>query len=121
MVQGGDPTGTGKGGTSIYGQKLYVAPPSPVTVLLVQLLTQNKPPTSIPNPAKTRSTQNYGSQVPESWQWPTRAPTQTVRYVPFLTNDTNLDCRLTTFAARNLLFSRFAILYDAGSDAILGQ
>lgn len=24
MVQGGDPTGTGKGGTSIYGQKLYV-------------------------------------------------------------------------------------------------
>jgi peptidyl-prolyl cis-trans isomerase-like 1 len=23
MVQGGDPTGTGKGGTSIYGQKLY--------------------------------------------------------------------------------------------------
>lgn len=25
MVQGGDPTGTGKGGTSIYGQKLYVA------------------------------------------------------------------------------------------------
>jgi cyclophilin family peptidyl-prolyl cis-trans isomerase len=26
MVQGGDPTGTGKGGTSIYGQKLYVYP-----------------------------------------------------------------------------------------------
>lgn len=25
MVQGGDPTGTGRGGTSIYGQKLYVA------------------------------------------------------------------------------------------------
>ena len=25
MVQGGDPTGTGKGGTSIYGQKLYVS------------------------------------------------------------------------------------------------
>jgi peptidyl-prolyl cis-trans isomerase-like 1 len=25
MVQGGDPTGTGKGGTSMYGQKLYVA------------------------------------------------------------------------------------------------
>ena len=24
MVQGGDPTGTGRGGTSIYGQKLYV-------------------------------------------------------------------------------------------------
>jgi len=24
MVQGGDPTGTGKGGTSVYGQKLYV-------------------------------------------------------------------------------------------------
>lgn len=24
MVQGGDPTGTGKGGTSMYGQKLYV-------------------------------------------------------------------------------------------------
>jgi len=23
MVQGGDPTGTGRGGTSIYGQKLY--------------------------------------------------------------------------------------------------
>lgn len=24
MVQTGDPTGTGRGGTSIYGQKLYV-------------------------------------------------------------------------------------------------
>lgn len=24
MVQGGDPTGTGRGGTSIYGQRLYV-------------------------------------------------------------------------------------------------
>jgi cyclophilin family peptidyl-prolyl cis-trans isomerase len=24
MVQGGDPTGTGRGGTSIYGEKLYV-------------------------------------------------------------------------------------------------
>ncbi|KAF9242097.1 cyclophilin-like domain-containing protein [Melanogaster broomeanus] len=24
MVQGGDPTGTGRGGTSIYGQKFYV-------------------------------------------------------------------------------------------------
>ena len=24
MIQGGDPTGTGRGGTSIYGQKLYV-------------------------------------------------------------------------------------------------
>ncbi len=24
MVQGGDPTGTGRGGTSVYGQKLYV-------------------------------------------------------------------------------------------------
>lgn len=23
MIQGGDPTGTGRGGTSIYGQKLY--------------------------------------------------------------------------------------------------
>jgi len=25
MVQGGDPTGTGRGGTSIYGQKLCVS------------------------------------------------------------------------------------------------
>lgn len=25
MIQGGDPTGTGRGGTSIYGQKLCVA------------------------------------------------------------------------------------------------
>lgn len=25
MIQGGDPTGTGRGGTSIYGQKLYVS------------------------------------------------------------------------------------------------
>ena len=25
MIQGGDPTGTGRGGTSIYGQRLYVA------------------------------------------------------------------------------------------------
>jgi peptidyl-prolyl cis-trans isomerase-like 1 len=24
MIQGGDPTGTGRGGTSIYGQRLYV-------------------------------------------------------------------------------------------------
>ena len=37
MVQGGDPTGTGKGGTSIYGQKLYVAhqfasPPTAVQI-----------------------------------------------------------------------------------------
>lgn len=24
MIQGGDPTGTGRGGTSIYGQKLCV-------------------------------------------------------------------------------------------------
>ena len=30
MVQGGDPTGTGKGGTSIYGQKLYVTTPKPI-------------------------------------------------------------------------------------------
>lgn len=29
MVQGGDPTGTGRGGTSIYGPKLYVTPPPP--------------------------------------------------------------------------------------------
>lgn len=27
MVQGGDPTGTGRGGTSIYGQRLYVSHP----------------------------------------------------------------------------------------------
>ena len=26
MIQGGDPTGTGRGGTSIYGQRLYVLP-----------------------------------------------------------------------------------------------
>jgi cyclophilin family peptidyl-prolyl cis-trans isomerase len=26
MIQGGDPTGTGRGGTSIYGQKLCVMP-----------------------------------------------------------------------------------------------
>lgn len=28
MIQGGDPTGTGRGGTSIYGQKLCVTEPS---------------------------------------------------------------------------------------------
>ena len=34
MVQGGDPTGTGRGGTSIYGQKLYVShSPCPPVVL----------------------------------------------------------------------------------------
>jgi peptidyl-prolyl cis-trans isomerase-like 1 len=32
MVQGGDPTGTGKGGTSIYGQKLYVTYNLPANV-----------------------------------------------------------------------------------------
>jgi peptidyl-prolyl cis-trans isomerase-like 1 len=32
MVQGGDPTGTGKGGASIYGQKLYVYTSLPTTV-----------------------------------------------------------------------------------------
>jgi peptidyl-prolyl cis-trans isomerase-like 1 len=38
MVQGGDPTGTGKGGTSIYGQKLYVSHSrTPVLCYIVQL------------------------------------------------------------------------------------
>jgi len=39
MVQGGDPTGTGKGGTSIYGQKLYVFTQSPVLCYVVQIFT----------------------------------------------------------------------------------
>jgi peptidyl-prolyl cis-trans isomerase-like 1 len=32
MVQGGDPTGTGRGGTSIYGEKLYVSPHNSIHV-----------------------------------------------------------------------------------------
>jgi hypothetical protein len=33
MIQGGDPTGTGRGGTSIYGPKLYVCYASPAVVV----------------------------------------------------------------------------------------
>jgi hypothetical protein len=71
MVQGGDPTGTGKGGTSIYGQKLYVYPSLPTV--------QITPFTFIP--AKTRSTQSYDSPALESLRWPTRDLTLTVRRV----------------------------------------
>lgn len=87
MVQGGDPTGTGKGGTSMYGQKLYVRhthlPVSSATSYVQ--LTQITPTSHlfIPLAAKTRSIQNYGSQVPESSRWPTRDQTPTVRFVSF--------------------------------------
>jgi len=37
MVQGGDPTGTGRGGTSIYGQRLYVISSSIFTSNIEQL------------------------------------------------------------------------------------
>ena len=74
MVQGGDPTGTGRGGTSIYGPKLYVVHPAPwLSVQMTHPFT----------PAKTRSTQSYGSRVPESSQWPTRGPTPMVRFLSF--------------------------------------
>jgi hypothetical protein len=75
MVQGGDPTGTGKGGTSIYGQKLYVAHPArgpPHQYGRTESLTHFIP-------ATTRSIRNCDSRVPESSQWPTRGPTPTVR------------------------------------------
>jgi len=79
MVQGGDPTGTGKGGTSIYGQKLYVTHTSSVLCYIVQLTQITPFHLFIPLAAKTRFIQNYGSQVPESSQWPTRDQTPTVR------------------------------------------
>ena len=71
MVQGGDPTGTGRGGTSIYGQKLYVAHHSVSPPTAVQMTHSF--------PAKTRSIQNYDSRVPEFSPWRTRGPTPTVR------------------------------------------
>jgi hypothetical protein len=70
MVQGGDPTGTGKGGTSIYGQKLYV---------LQKSCYCHVPTVNIFFLAKTRFIQNYDSQVQGSSPWPTRALTPTVR------------------------------------------
>jgi hypothetical protein len=82
MVQGGDPTGTGKGGTSIYGQKLYVAHQfvSPRTTAQTAHFI----------PAKTRSIQNYGSRVLESSQWPTQGLTPTVRSFVRSCHDSNL-------------------------------
>src|SRR5258708_2771515 len=127
MVQGGDPTGTGRGGTSIYGQKLYVVHTS---LLLVVRLTQITHP-SVPLAAKTRSIQSYGSRVPESSQWPTRVLTPMVRsfvlgILPDLLSVSSpfprqvLHKTLTQRCTR-FCFSRFAILYDAGPDAVLGQ
>ena len=46
MIQGGDPTGTGRGGTSIYGQRLYV---SPFPILRFHFSDVLNPPS--PNPA----------------------------------------------------------------------
>ena len=76
MIQGGDPTGTGKGGTSIYGQKLYVAHPArgpPHSTAAQQSLTHSF------IPATTRSIRTCDSRVPESSPWPTRGPTPMVR------------------------------------------
>jgi cyclophilin family peptidyl-prolyl cis-trans isomerase len=84
MVQGGDPTGTGKGGTSIYGQKLYVTHTHTHRSHLLHRTTDTNHPQSIyssPPAAKTRSIQNCGSQVPGSSRWPTRDQTPTVRFV----------------------------------------
>lgn len=94
MVQGGDPTGTGRGGTSIYGQKLCVSPSfNSSPILDIDCLSS----------ARTRFTQNLDSPVqvihkcnsPEKnnklraclqafWQWPTQGRTQMVPFVSFL-------------------------------------
>jgi hypothetical protein len=60
MVQGGDPTGTGRGGTSIYGPKLLV-------------VQRDRPHVSdiwVCSVAMMRLTQNYGSWALVSWLWP---------------------------------------------------
>jgi hypothetical protein len=75
MVQGGDPTGTGKGGTSIYGQKLYVS----LNIVYLHMPTLKMFFFFLFFPAKTRFTQNYDSPVQGSSPWPTRALTPTVR------------------------------------------
>lgn len=76
MVQGGDPTGTGRGGTSIYGQKLYV--------ILVALFRHSTNPLAAT--VKTKSTRNCGSRVLEFSRWLTLARTPTVRLATHLSD-----------------------------------
>ena len=139
MVQGGDPTGTGKGGTSIYGQKLYVRHTHHWQSSATSYNTTDTKITPsirfIPLVAKTRSIQNYGSQVPEFSQWPTQDQTPTVRSFPlsllppiptlaFASHSLLHHCTralILTTSRAFFLFLRLAILYDAGSDSILGQ
>ena len=67
MIQGGDPTGTGRGGTSIYGQKLCVPPCARAQFL------------AYARAARTRSTPSCASPARGSSRWPTRGQTPTVR------------------------------------------
>ena len=73
MVQGGDPTGTGRGGTSIYGQKLYVR----LSDLFSPGGGNDGMHTRI-DTARTRSILIFGSLAQESWPWPIPGPTRTV-------------------------------------------
>ena len=68
MIQGGDPTGTGRGGTSIYGQRLYVFSSCLTLTSTSSLLT-----------VKTKYIPNCGSQALGSSPWPIQVPTPTVR------------------------------------------
>ena len=87
MIQGGDPTGTGRGGTSIYGTKLWVL-----------LLSEAKVLISRRRPAKMKYTRNCDLQVQVRcldgyiqffyiplflkafWPWQTQDRTPTVRF-----------------------------------------
>lgn len=73
MVQGGDPTGTGRGGTSIYGQKLSVFNLNCSRRFKLKFC---------PLPrcsARMRFTRSCVSQAQAFLPWPTQGPTQTVR------------------------------------------
>ena len=99
MIQGGDPTGTGRGGTSIYGQKLYA----------IGHRLYPSPPNWHYNTAKTKYLPNYDLQAPEYSQWQIRDPTRTVH----LCHSLSLGSYIYP--------TRFPILYNVRTDAISGQ
>lgn len=84
MIQGGDPTGTGRGGTSIYGQRLYVCISSSLSRCESQIQTWTfiQPYIHSIFAAKTKSIPNSGSPVQVSSRWPIRVQTPTVRDHP---------------------------------------
>lgn len=80
MIQGGDPTGTGRGGTSIYGQRLYVLPfQFAVEGFLFTLNTHAGYRLFFFFPVRTRYIPSSGSLAQASSPWPTRVRIPTVR------------------------------------------